>query len=444
MASPAIQIERVSKRYELGERSSGFLSQDLERALRKPLRKLLRRPAEEAPAPDHAEPGTSDFWALRDVSLDIEPGSVLGLVGANGAGKSTLLKLLSRITLPTEGRIRLRGRVGTLLEVGTGFHPELTGRENVFLNGAILGMRRQEIIARFDEIVDFSGIGQFLDTPVKRYSSGMYVRLAFAVAAHLQPEILLVDEVLAVGDHKFQRKCLGKMDDVAREGRTVVFVSHNSAAVKRLCERTVWLDSGRIREDGPTQEVLHSYLTFASEGQGSGEVAVPGDVQRIGTGEAKLVRIAMRDSGGGAITSLRLGQPSRFSLTFQVSEPLEDVILELGVNSAEGVRAVTCLSTDDGHEPFRLEPGTHTIEVDLQMALLPGDYTITAGIHESHVRTYDYVEAVLGFAGLNVPHEETPEYPWPATRGMLRVPSRWSMPHAAALQGAPGEVVGEQ
>jgi lipopolysaccharide transport system ATP-binding protein len=443
MAESAIQVDRVSKRYELGERSTGLLSQDLERILRKPLRKLRGKPEEEVPTPDHAVVGTSEFWALRDVSLDIEPGSVLGLIGANGAGKSTLLKLLSRITLPTEGELRLRGRVGTLLEVGTGFHPELTGRENVFLNGAILGMRRQEIIARFDEIVEFAGINQFLDTPVKRYSSGMHVRLGFAVAAHLQPEILLVDEVLAVGDYKFQRKCMGKMDDVAKEGRTVVFVSHNSSAIKRLCERSVWLDGGRIREQGPTQEVLHSYLASASEDRGDGEAIVAADAQRIGTGEAKLTKVALRDSGGAPISNVRLGQPARFLLTFEVSEPLEEVILELGVNSDDAIRAITCLSTDDGHTPFRLEPGTHTIEVDLEMTLLPGDYTITVGIHERDFRTYDYVEGVLGFAGLNVPEGETPEYPWPITRGMVRVPSRWSMPHTAALQGVQGEAVGD-
>jgi lipopolysaccharide transport system ATP-binding protein len=233
-------------------------------AVRAPLRVArtgFRRPV--ARADDY-------FWALQDVSFDVQPGEVLGLIGANGAGKSTLLKLLSRITEPTAGRAELRGRVGSLLEVGTGFHPELTGRENVYLNGSILGMRRVEIDRRFDEIVEFAGVEKFLDTPVKRYSSGMQVRLAFAVAAHLQPEILLVDEVLAVGDAQFQAKCLGKMESVTNEGRTIIFVSHNLAAVRRLCPRSLLLDKGRLAYDGPTEKAIERYLL--SEGERSAGV----------------------------------------------------------------------------------------------------------------------------------------------------------------------------
>src|SRR5438874_9732723 len=209
-----------------------------------------------------------EFWALRDVSFEVKRGQVLGIIGRNGAGKSTLLKILSRITEPTLGRVEIHGRVGSLLEVGTGFHPELTGRENIYLNGAILGMRKAEIDRSFDEIVAFADIEQFLDTPVKRYSSGMYVRLAFAVAAYLQPEILIVDEVLAVGDAEFQRKCLGKMGDVAKEGRTVLFVSHNMAAVTRLCDRVIWLDEGRVAMDGTPEEVVSEYLTRDSSVEG--------------------------------------------------------------------------------------------------------------------------------------------------------------------------------
>src|ERR1700722_20358111 len=244
MLQPIIQIDNVGKSYRLGQADikhamfrDAFLN-----AIKAPFRRLseLRQPARTEAL----------FWALRHVSFDVQQGEVIGIIGRNGAGKSTLLKILSRITEPTEGQLTLRGRVASLLEVGTGFHPELTGRENVYLNGAILGMSRAEITRKFDEIVAFAEIEKFLDTPVKRYSSGMYVRLAFAVAAHLEPEILIVDEVLAVGDLQFQKKCLGKMEDVVKEGRTVLFVSHQIAAINQLCQKIIWLDNGNIVDYG--------------------------------------------------------------------------------------------------------------------------------------------------------------------------------------------------
>ena len=255
--SAAIRVTGLGKRYRLGEqrKSSRSFAELLMSGLSAPWRRWrqLRETAD----------GEGTFWALRDIAFDVAPGEVVGIIGHNGAGKSTLLKILSRITSPTVGRIELRGKVRSLLEVGTGFHPELTGRENIYLNGAILGMSRREIAGRFDEIVAFAEIDRFLDTPVKRYSSGMYVRLAFAVAAHLQPEILIVDEVLAVGDASFQAKCLGKMDSIARTGRTVLFVSHSMPAVSRLCERAILLDGGQCVADGPVAEAVNCYLTRA-------------------------------------------------------------------------------------------------------------------------------------------------------------------------------------
>ena len=250
----AIRVEGLSKRYRIGAREhrTGTLRETLQRVLRSPfdyLRTTLRPPSEK-----------EILWALQDISFEVERGEVVGLIGPNGAGKSTLLKILSRITEPTEGRAILKGRVSSLLEVGTGFHRELTGRDNVYLNGAILGMRRREIDAKFDEIFTFAGLEQFIDTPVKRYSSGMYLRLAFAVAAHLEPEILMVDEVLAVGDAEFRKKCVGKMDEVARGGRTVLFVSHNMGVIRDLCPRCLWIDQGRILSDGPSTEVVRGYL----------------------------------------------------------------------------------------------------------------------------------------------------------------------------------------
>lgn len=248
MSDAVIAVEKLSKRYQIGERERNATFRDLiARKFAAPFHKNRRRSAE-------------ILWALRDVSFDLKQGEVAGLIGRNGAGKSTLLKILARITRPTMGSARVRGRIASLLEVGTGFHPELTGRENVFLNGAILGMRNREIISKFDEIVAFAEIEPFIDTPVKRYSSGMYIRLAFAVAAHLDPEILFVDEVLSVGDASFQRKCVGKMSDFARHGRTIVFVSHNMNALRKLCSRALWIDKGHVISDGPSTQVVTQYL----------------------------------------------------------------------------------------------------------------------------------------------------------------------------------------
>src|SRR5881409_3094665 len=259
MSDIAIRVEGLSKRYRIGARQERYYT------LRDTLTESLARPFQHLWSffsPNGAgfpTPEASIIWALRDVSFDVTRGEVVGIIGRNGAGKSTLLRILSRITEPTEGRVTLRGRVASLLEVGTGFHPELTGRENIFLNGAILGMSRAEIKRKFDEIVDFAEIERFLDTPVKRYSSGMHMRLAFAVAAHLEPEILLVDEVLAVGDAAFQRKCVGKMSDVAGQGRTILFVSHNMAAVQALCSWALWFREGRVVEAGPPGRVIGVY-----------------------------------------------------------------------------------------------------------------------------------------------------------------------------------------
>ena len=277
MPGNAIEILGVSKRYELGERQT-----TLRDVLAASGRRLVGRRSDSRPR--------ETIWSLRDVSLEVQQGEAVGVIGRNGAGKSTLLKILTRITEPTSGLSRTRGRVGSLLEVGTGFHPELTGRENVYLNGAILGLRRREIDSRFDAIVDFSGIARFIDTPVKRYSSGMYLRLAFAVAAHLDAEIMAVDEVLAVGDAEFQRRCLTKMGSLEGEGRTVLFVSHDPQAVVRLCRTAVWLEQGRLRAHGPAREVVDSYLasgsapigerSFADDGSGQVALRIPADHRR--------------------------------------------------------------------------------------------------------------------------------------------------------------------
>lgn len=268
MSEPIIEVRNLSKRYRLGQLGARSLREDLDRWWHR----LRKRPNGNVGAENFNGSSGNEFWALKGISFEVKPGEVVGVIGKNGAGKSTLLKILSRITLPTSGDARLHGRVASLLEVGTGFHPELTGRENVFLNGAVLGMRKSEVAAKFDEIVAFSEIEKFIDTPVKRYSSGMYVRLAFAVAAHLEPEILIVDEVLAVGDAAFQRKCLGKMHDVSRaEGRTILFVSHNMHAIERLCSRCLLLNDGRIQIDtNETRTAIEGYHLSSEEQVGAG------------------------------------------------------------------------------------------------------------------------------------------------------------------------------
>ena len=319
MSSPAITVENLSKRYRIGRReeASDSLAGMVAGAIRRPfanLRRLrgLSRFGEDGSTADDV------IWALRDISFEIGQGEVVGIVGRNGAGKTTLLKVLSRITEPTGGRATTRGRVSSLLEVGTGFHPELTGRDNVFLNGAVLGMRRGEIDRKFDDIVAFSGVEKFIDTPVKRYSSGMQVRLAFAVAAHLEPEILMIDEVLAVGDAEFQKKCLGKMEDVASEGRTVLFVSHNLSAVNRLCPRAILLDGGRVVRDGPAAEVTSEYLHGSNSGDGARSWTLQ---DAKGTEELKLTSVALLGEDGTPTSSVDITKPLKLRIGYYVGTP---------------------------------------------------------------------------------------------------------------------------
>ncbi len=317
MADPVISVENLGKKYLLSHRGEGGegLRHVLERSLSAPGRWLASRFRGGAGSPQAAKT-EEEFWALREVSFAVEAGDVVGIIGRNGAGKSTLLKILSRITEPTSGRVRIRGRVASLLEVGTGFHPELTGRENIFLNGAILGMTRAEIRAKFDEIVAFSEVERFLDTPVKRYSSGMYVRLAFSVAAHLEPEILIIDEVLAVGDAQFQKKCLGKMGEVSsKQGRTVLFVSHNMGAVSALCNKAVVLGQGRVVHPcGPTPAAVGHYL---SQLGASSLVPLEQRTDREGRGDLRLTGFSVHDREGRPLPHPASGQPVEFHLHYE-------------------------------------------------------------------------------------------------------------------------------
>jgi lipopolysaccharide transport system ATP-binding protein len=308
--SAVIRVEGVSKRYRLGVVNRRMLLEDLQSRWAR----WRGRPDPHASVDERRAPGHGELWALREVHLEVRDGDVLGVIGRNGSGKSTLLKILSQITAPTEGRVLLKGRIASLLEVGTGFHPELTGRDNVFLNGVILGMSQRHIAERFDSIVAFSGVETFIDTPVKHYSSGMRVRLAFAVAAHLEPEILIIDEVLAVGDQGFQRKCLGKINEVARAGRTVIFVSHNAAAVENLCTRGIVLESGRVAFAGTQVEALEYYSN-------SGEAEADGDLRerrdRTGSGAVRIVAIEFRNAAGRTVRAVAAGSDAELWLHFE-------------------------------------------------------------------------------------------------------------------------------
>jgi lipopolysaccharide transport system ATP-binding protein len=364
--SAAVTVERLGKRYALRHAAGGGdgLRHHIESAVRSPAAWLrARRSARE------------EFWALRDVSFDVAPGEAVGIIGRNGAGKSTLLKLLGRITEPSTGQIRYRGRVASLLEVGTGFHPELSGRENIFLNAAILGMRRTDILRRFDEIVAFAEVERFLDTPVKRYSSGMYVRLAFGVAAHLEPEILLVDEVLAVGDAAFQQKCLGKMGSVVQEGRTVLFVSHNMAAVAALCTRGLLLDSGRVSMSGSPNDTINAYLATA-RANANAQLA---DRERRGGGRIRFTRISILNDRDESIDTVISGQDIAIALDYETRDnaPLDNATVQIKFSGSLGQPLFGCLSRASSREPLTLKSRGRLVCRIPRLPLLPGNYTFT-------------------------------------------------------------------
>ena len=333
------------------------------------------------------------IWALRDVSFDVEEGSVIGIIGRNGAGKSTLLKILSRITEPTSGRATIRGKVSSLLEVGTGFHPELTGRENVFLNGAILGMSRAEVSRKFDEIVDFSGVEKFIDTPVKRYSSGMTVRLAFSVAAHLEPEVLIIDEVLAVGDAEFQRKCLGKIEATAGFGKTVLFVSHNLASVNRLCDETIWLDKGVVVKRGPTDEITASYLSGDGPSGGTRQWQLD---KAPGSDDLKLLGVTVKNSLGQIKSSFDIGEILDIEIRYAVLAPNLQFRCDVDIFT-QGVLAFTTIELTESE---RAGPREYVSRVQIPANLLAeGEHSVTIAMFTSFGVKYRYVleHDVIGF-----------------------------------------------
>ncbi len=388
MTRPIITVEGLSKRYRIGarERPAETFREAVAQTLRSPfayLRQMARPPTDE-----------ETLWSLREVSFEVAQGEVLGIIGQNGAGKSTLLKILARITEPTLGRARLSGRVGSLLEVGSGFHPELTGRENTYLNGVILGMRRQEVSRKLDEIVAFAEVEKFLDTPVKRYSSGMYVRLAFAVAAHLEPEILIVDEVLAVGDASFQRKCLGKMGEVAKEGRTVLFVSHNMANLTRLCNRALLLERGTLVADGAIELIIGQYMNRHS---GGGEVRRWDDLERApGTEAVRLTDVSLLDDQDQPALVANVEQRLRIRLGYHVLQPGA----KFRCNVSVFTREVCAFSTMQQTETVHGAPGRYEAVVEIPPNFLAeADYRLTVSMFTARSVKFRhvYVEDALVF-----------------------------------------------
>ncbi len=385
---PVISVENLSKSYRLGQIGTGTLARDLSvwwaRARGKP-NPLLKIGQE-----DRGNRDGETIWALKDVSFSVEQGEVLGVIGRNGAGKSTLLKVLSRVTAPTSGRVKVKGRIASLLEVGTGFHPELTGRENVYLNGAILGMTREEVTRKFDEIVDFSGVEQFIDTPVKRYSSGMYVRLAFAVAAHLEPEILLVDEVLAVGDAEFQKKCLGKMDEVAHEGRTVLFVSHNMAAVAQLCKNGALLQDGTLKALGPVDPVIKQYLSN-DENSRSNDAVRKLSNQRFAVTDAYIL-----NKDGERVTSPVAGEEMEIVIAYRSQETLSNAVAMITIYNHQNI-AVAHLNSKSGGRGGKIQAGEGKLVCRIPHLPLPNStYRVAAALDCEYGQIY-HSPVVLNF-----------------------------------------------
>jgi lipopolysaccharide transport system ATP-binding protein len=403
MSDVIIRADGLGKQYRLGARARyDTLRERIAGLAAAPWRRLRRRRTTSSKAG-----GDGTIWALKDVSFEVRRGEIVGIIGRNGAGKSTLLKILSRITEPTEGGADLEGRVGSLLEVGTGFHQELTGRENIYLNGAILGMKRAEIARRFDEIVAFAEVGPFIDTPVKHYSSGMFMRLGFAVAAHLEPEILVVDEVLAVGDAEFQNKCLGKMRQTARSGRTVLFVSHNMASICELCSRVLLLEAGRVTADGDAGAVVRRYCERSRAGRG-GDVRDWPDRDPEATGQARIVHFETHTPDAREPACLRMGLPLRLSMEVEFHEAVDGPTFGVLIRSMTGEPLVDLRSVHGGVRLGRVEGAVRLEATIPSLALYPGEYLLSPWVADhTQQRDIDWARNVVTLVVL--PLEEGPD-----------------------------------
>jgi ABC-type polysaccharide/polyol phosphate transport system ATPase subunit len=398
MSEPVIQLQGLGKRYRLGEHHGE--GTDLRETATRLAARVLGK----------STPPRSEFWSLRNISLDVFEGEAIGVIGSNGAGKSTLLKIISNITSPTEGVSRTRGRIGSLLEVGTGFHRELTGRENTFLNGAILGMSRKEVARRLDEIVEFAGLQAFLDTPVKRY-----LRLGFAIAAHLEADILLVDEVLAVGDVEFQRRCLGKMTEIGQSGRTVVFISHNMEAVARLCARSIWLDRGELRAVGDSGDVIRQYTRSASNSGGGVTI------ERDHAKPAQLTSLALVDAAGTPLSVLDTMSESFARVTVAVAEPMPGLDVGVRIDTANGLNLLDEYTMESQGLDLSA-PGTYELTLSLPPILPPGEYTVGAWLGNS----YEQLEQLSHALTFTVDGSDGG-----CPQRLMRLGLPWSMKHTA-------------
>lgn len=417
--SSIIEVKNLSKSYIISHEGKEKYS-TLRDVMAKRAKKIFSYPKTST---ENRKITKEEFWALRDINFEIAKGDRVGIIGRNGAGKSTLLKILSRIIEPTTGSIKIKGRVASLLEVGTGFHPELTGRENIFLNGAILGMSRAEIRKHFDSIVEFAEIEKFLDTPVKRYSSGMYVRLAFSIAAHLEPEILVVDEVLAVGDAQFQKKCLGKMEDVSKnEGRTVLFVSHNMAAINSLCTNGIFLEMGKLIIKDDINKAIKHYLKNAQITLTDGTIHA--NLSTYNTGILKFKKInIISDLISNAVFYLK---DLCINIEIESKKTISDIILDMIVSNSEGTPLIHVSNSYNGALSTILEGGNF-IKVEIQNQLQPGEYSLTIGAHQSDGTTLDYVENIINFEVLKVAEDPKKGYKLNSIIGSARFNSHWTI-----------------
>jgi lipopolysaccharide transport system ATP-binding protein len=412
----AIRAERLSKRYRIAKTTPRNGQPAQPQAVLPPAAGLWNRWGGSLRLG-----GTREFWALQDVSFEIQTGEVVGIIGRNGAGKSTLLKILGRITRPTRGAARVRGRVGTLLEVGTGFHPELSGRENIFLNGAILGMRMHEIRRKFDEIVEFAEVESFLETPVKRYSSGMFVRLAFAVAAHLQPEILLIDEVLAVGDVAFQKKCLSRMESLSHRNHTVLFVSHNMGAIRQLCPRSIVIDGGRVVFDGATADALRAYNDLLWNITVDAETSLPDRLNRC-TGAVRFTSVRVENVCGEKEWDFHAGDTIRMRLSYEVYEPVGDLWFHFSLQSSTHTETIATVSEPLSETPLPAgKKGSFLLEFP-QVALRPGDYGLYFWLGSKLGIAYDNLNSQnASFPALSIWSDEPDQR---KTAGFFSLPAR--------------------
>jgi lipopolysaccharide transport system ATP-binding protein len=432
MTDTILRVEKLSKRYRIG--SNDAQSDSLLGGLRMLLRPLtnLRRLRSLTRFAEQDDQADDIIWALRDISFELKQGEVIGFIGPNGAGKSTLLKIISRITAPTSGRVWMRGRVSSLLEVGTGFHPELTGRENIYLNATILGMRKAEVDAKFAEIVDFSGVEKFLDTPIKRYSSGMKVRLAFAVAAHLEPEILIIDEVLAVGDAEFQKKCLGKMSAVAQGGRTVLFVSHNMAAIQRLCQTCMWLDKGQMVQYGNTEEVLRAYQKTVSTNVS--RVTLPPDPEK----PMCLRRVEVCSQQPDAAGVVEFSEPITMMVEYDINKPLSGVHVTCFVYNADGICILGSGDADVHQERYQQrQVGSYRGVFQIPGRLFDeGTYTVSVTMGIPTIVAYDAHEGIVQFEIVDHTSQRR-LYQHGKRRGLLGLELPWTLEQIAKPQSLP-------